>query len=134
MSDSNATLLPCPFCGGEELTRSVDGGVLPWIVEQRGEVTGPYYTTCTIYCDTCGCELQWYAASDTTCAGLYEQAIENTYNAWNTRAERTCKPIESNTCLSGTDCPAWKCSECGELFEMGVNYCSNCGARVVNDD
>lgn len=42
-----------------------------------------------------------------------------------------CKPTEPARCLDGTDCPAWLCSECGELFELGANFCSNCGAKVV---
>ena len=45
--------------------------------------------------------------------------------------ERTCKPTEPERCLDGTDCPAWLCSECGELFELGAKFCSNCGAKVV---
>lgn len=45
---------------------------------------------------------------------------------------RICKPIETTRCLHGTDCPAWLCSECGELFEEGTNFCSNCGAKVIN--
>ena len=53
--------------------------------------------------------------------------------AWNARAERTCKPIDSERCLPGTDCPAWLCSECGELFERETNFCSNCGAKVVGN-
>lgn len=47
--------------------------------------------------------------------------------------ERTCKPTESERCLHGTDCPAWLCSECGELFELGTNFCSNCGAKVIQE-
>lgn len=47
--------------------------------------------------------------------------------------KRTCKPTESERCLHGTDCPAWLCSECGELFELGTNFCSNCGAKVVDE-
>jgi hypothetical protein len=47
--------------------------------------------------------------------------------------ERTCRPKEWLSFLSGTDCPAWECSECGELFEAYANYCSNCGAKVVSE-
>lgn len=46
--------------------------------------------------------------------------------------ERTCRPIAPiYTTLPGTDCPAWECSECGGLFEAGALFCSQCGARVV---
>ena len=47
--------------------------------------------------------------------------------------ERTCKGIDVNEELSGTDCPAWMCSECGELFEAGAKYCSQCGAKVIDN-
>jgi rubrerythrin len=47
--------------------------------------------------------------------------------------ERTCRPKEWLSFLSGTDCPAWECSECGDLFEAYANYCSNCGAKVVQE-
>lgn len=46
--------------------------------------------------------------------------------------QRTCRPIKNAyTYLPATDCPAWECSECGELFEEGARYCSQCGAKVV---
>ena len=49
--------------------------------------------------------------------------------------ERICRPIEQVcTTLPGTDCPAWECSACGELFEEGARYCSSCGAKVVAHD
>lgn len=44
---------------------------------------------------------------------------------------RLCEPIETSLNLSGTDCPAEKCSVCDELFEEGSRYCSNCGAKVM---
>lgn len=52
--------------------------------------------------------------------------------------ERTCFGLEPNWPkvpdeLPGTDCPAWQCSECNELFEKGANYCSRCGAKVINN-
>lgn len=65
--------------------------------------------------------------------GDYHMCAEDAAIAWNTRDERTCRPIETSKCLSGTDCPAWLCSECGELFEEGARFCSNCGCKVVNE-
>jgi Lar family restriction alleviation protein len=94
-------LLPCPFCGGEA---------------KVGVFYGDLYFA---MCCNCGVYTKFY--------GTEAEAIE----AWNTRAERSCKPSEPQKCLSGTDCPAWKCSECDELFELGASYCSNCGAKVV---
>lgn len=42
-------------------------------------------------------------------------------------------PISTGKCLRGTDCPAEKCSACGELFEEGSLYCSNCGRKVIRN-
>lgn len=62
-------------------------------------------------------------------------ALENAIEAWNTRAERTCKPIPKY----GDDSP-WPvmvCSECGrplhydELREMDYPPYCGCGAKVV---
>lgn len=64
--------------------------------------------------------------------GAYQLTEQRAIDAWNRRSERTCKGIDVNDELHGTDCPAWMCSECGELFEAGAKYCSQCGAKVVN--
>jgi len=100
-------LLPCPFCGGEAeilTAESMNGGYLFGIMCNDCRSRGDVYDT-------------------------EAEAIE----AWNTRAERTCKGIDTFEELSGTDCPAWKCSECGELFEIYGHYCTNCGAKVVGE-
>lgn len=49
------------------------------------------------------------------------------------RRERTCLAIDEGGHLEGTDCPARTCSACGGEFEAGAAYCSNCGARVVDE-
>lgn len=43
-------------------------------------------------------------------------------------------PISTSEKLSGTDCPAEKCSACGELFEEGSKFCSSCGRLVIRND
>lgn len=106
-------LKPCPFCGGE------------------AEVTcagrGRYQAQAR--CTQCHCELgEWF---------ISKQAAAH---AWNTRAERTCKPTEENYCQCGQDLV---------LFDMGIgpnggaveldppmlfNYCPNCGAHVIKSD
>ena len=58
---------------------------------------------------------------------IYELAEVIAYDA----EKQFCHPIDTNEELHGTDCPAWKCSVCNELFEEGVSYCSQCGAKVV---
>lgn len=101
-----ASLLPCPFCGGEaELCVH--------------EPTGVSWVRC-IECETSG------GASNAFC----------TVKAWNRRAERTCRNV--------SECGEFQCSECdqrifgskgqthnAEFEYIDINYCPNCGARVV---
>ena len=42
-------------------------------------------------------------------------------------------PIKTGDRLDGSDCPAEKCSVCGELFEEGACFCSNCGRLMVRN-
>lgn len=137
----NGELLPCPFCGGEAFTRSVNGGILPWIVEERGGIPEKYYTTCTLWCDTCGAQIEGYSASDITTEGLYKRAIENCYTAWNTRSVDTCENVGD---LSHGASDIFECSECGygyrdiylndeDKYPFVPNYCPNCGAKVVGE-
>lgn len=136
-------LLPCPFCGSVASVRSVNGGVLPWVVEERGGVPERYYTTCTLWCDTCGAQIDGYAASDETAEGLYKQAIENCYNAWNSRAERTCHPKFNGTWFECDVC-GWSLARFGvrttqrldgttiRKMAAPLNYCPHCGCKVVS--
>ena len=80
-------------------------------------------------------------APDGFCA--WGESEEAAAEAWNTRAERTCRKLPSSgekectvthvsTGLS-MNFGYWKCSECGcECFE-GARYCMGCGARVVEE-
>lgn len=100
-------LKPCPFCGGE--------------ASKRLFYKGKYRVHCNV-CD---------AYSGDVC-DTEAEAIA----AWNTRAEQTCK-MES---VWGTN--ALQCSECCSYAstwdaecEIGkINYCPNCGARVMKSD
>ena len=105
-------LLPCPHCGGEAEARD-------------GSSTTPY-----IRCKSCGCRTgsSW--------------DMNKLKAAWNRRAERTCRDTDYDT-------GSITCSECGEitrntLFWAEVDggwtvkghrprFCSNCGARVVDE-
>ena len=58
-----------------------------------------------------------------------EQVSEMLYKLGWEKVE-TCYPIDEYHELHGTDCPAWKCSVCGDEFPAESNYCSNCGSRV----
>lgn len=94
-------LRPCPFCGGEAA-----------IYEPLA--TSFWFVRCSDgdTCSTCGPDRETRSA-----------AIE----AWNTRAERTCRYEPTNRCTH-------VCTSCGrevETLHLGYNYCPNCGAKVV---
>lgn len=103
-------LKPCPFCGGEalirvDLCRVASGSDHIYIVGCRGfecrgsAVTGPLYET-------------------------KAEAVE----AWNTRAERTCRNVGHEHGYKRV----FVCSECeGENYDGTPNYCPECGAKVV---
>lgn len=109
-------LLPCPFCGGEARVNT-----LPWV--------GGYTATAL-------CKNEPNAHYLNTWDEDEAKAVERITDAWNTRAERTCK----NNAPSYLD---FLCSECGfvhyhsEANDTGDgnewNYCPNCGARVRSE-
>lgn len=108
-------LKPCPFCGGE-----------------ANLVEDPHNWVWSIGCSNDKClgfsGLGWTYTSE-------REAAE----AWNTRAERTCRAIpHDNLNESEGMGDAWEvCSECGALLavitdnQTTPNYCPNCGAKVV---
>lgn len=94
-------LKPCPFCGGRPIILNA-----PW-AKYRGDYMKQ------VHCKSTHC----------VTLGLFrdeEEAIE----AWNTRAERTCKPKPGN--LQGI-----VVCECGDPFPEYYEYCPYCGAKVV---
>ena len=99
-------LLPCPFCGGEATFHT-------------------YNTTCSVDCQECRIGTYHVTLDD------YKSAI----NAWNTRAERTCHDYNASAREHGAYLFMWRCSNCGESYDTEMdklNYCPNCGAKVVN--
>ena len=86
-----------------------------------------------LYCKECGCRVQ--AGGDT-----YDEAKEAVVEKWNSRAERTCHPIEifeEETFGTGI---YFECSECHETLGAASrhgdsipNYCPYCGARVAEE-
>ena len=130
-------LKPCPFCGGEASIRREDD---TWIVECKNhgwsdadEDGCRYAGDIGLYVRINGTLNHWtyeivYLEKDVEAARL--KAIA----AWNRRAERTCQDVE------GGD--FFRCSKCGceimrvangwkPLYMGDVNYCPNCGAKVV---
>ena len=61
--------------------------------------------------------------------------VDDAIDAWNTRAERTCRieyPYYGDAPVINAQ-P--RCSECHEHFAVGEfpNYCPSCGRKVLND-
>ncbi len=83
-------LKSCPFCGGDRLVRSVNGGMLPSYIDQDQAMdiyeNTPNVITCMLQCSICGAQVEGYAASNKCIDDLYEKAIENCYTKWNRRA------------------------------------------------
>lgn len=108
------SLKPCPFCGGEAVA-TYDSEYNP---------KGVYWVSC----GRCGAMPR----------GVFNTEVE-AIEAWNTRAERTCKPkrvpvsFDRELWPGVTEMHRLVCSECGcaDLGMSGVNYCPNCGAKVV---
>lgn len=99
-------LKPCPFCGGEAY--AVD------VLEKRAHAV----------CDTCHASTAYYFSE--------VEAIA----AWNTRAERTCQQVDVTVKYQPYVTHMTACSLCGETLAVeeypAPNYCSKCGARVVD--
>lgn len=96
-------LKSCPFCGG-----------------RAKHVYFRFTDTHSVWCRNCGAESYEF---DTE-----EEAIE----AWNTRAERTCR----NVAVQGV---LFECSECGAKTVDAVGnytqeYCAACGRKVQDAD
>lgn len=121
MSDG---LKPCPFCGGEAKMHAA-------FAHGAASRVGAY-----VECVSCG-------AWSKTHWG--DGAQEKTAEAWNRRAERTCRP---EVCDDGAGAWGVYCSECCYRFvgpygsrdlpermaarrDIMPHYCSSCGAKVV---
>lgn len=102
-------LLPCPFCGGEaQVARTAAGYWAAYCEEPMCGRVGNFKTEA--------------------------EAIE----AWNTRAERTCRMTDRGEC---SECGAYIVRAWTEVHDFNGdmkridlrshNYCPNCGARVT---
>ena len=117
-------LLPCPFCGGEA---SMESG--------RYQLDDVMYSFAHVECLSCGACGSGFTEEEKPVKSLEALAAD----AWNRRAERTCR-MEYNEEWSGdelypTEC--YNCSECHHMTSDGMpSYCPNCGARVegASDD
>lgn len=83
-------LLPCPFCGGESLTVSVDGGIMPDFlsIDEKVKIATEkkYVTTCTVTCDSCGATVQGYHAAKEDDNLINARATIDCFKKWNRRS------------------------------------------------
>lgn len=83
-------LLPCPFCGGESLTISVDGGITPTYLDfdtqEKIWAKNKYVATCTVICDSCGASVQGYHASNEVDDLISALATIDCFKKWNRRS------------------------------------------------
>lgn len=104
-------LLPCPFCGSET-----------YLYEAKD-----YYA---LGCENIGCHGNW------THSRVYETK-EEAIEAWNTRAERTCRIVENERYSDMYDGPIVSCTQCEaplpKIFTGPYNFCPNCGAKVIQN-
>lgn len=105
----------CPFCG-----------TAPGI--SKSPLTGYWWVSC----DNDACNIQP--------ATFGMDSLNNAVEAWNTRAERTCRNVYDEDGL-GNCFNGFTCSECGGTVEdyegykvRGIwNYCPYCRAKVVSE-
>lgn len=114
-------LLTCPFCGGEA---SMESG--------RYQLDDDMYAFAHVECLSCGACGSGFTEEESPVEEVELLAAD----AWNRRAERTCR-MEYNERGSHdeyypTEC--YNCSECGHMTYDGVpTFCPNCGAKVTDE-
>lgn len=139
----NGKLLPCPFCGGEAKRAISNDGA--WSVICPNCNTGifrPRYETneWDAYKTEAEAIAAWNSRADYH--GYEQAAIEawESIKKWNTRAERTCKPLgtiryDYEGGYAGTEYETEL--SCGHKWRDGYgdypDYCPSCGAKVVGE-
>lgn len=108
-------LKPCPFCGGKVIVEYFPVYAYPWqVICRNPKLSETNSHTCFVEADT------------------EQEAIE----AWNTRAERTCKikPWRMEEDTGFYDCLECECGHVMDGSEWAKStYCPNCCAKVVGD-
>lgn len=121
-------LLPCPFCGqvptiyGAKVKEYASG---KWASKSHDKYW--IHPRCILGCIFGTAHVNAYGAT----GGIEFVSEEAAIEFWNTRAERTCQLITTNT-----EAGYGKyCSECETRFhiEAVFNYCPNCGAKVIEE-
>lgn len=140
MSDE---LKPCPFCGSDNaphVTDCIETMVCHNIVECEDETL--FWVTCSVLRGGCGAEAGYVrnkadaiAAWNARAAVTDEQFSLAVHDGRLRREVRECRDV-------GTSSNFFRCSSCGceimrcvdgwkPLYMGDVNYCPNCGAKVV---
>lgn len=99
-------LKPCPCCGPKAF-------IVP--STKCDPQAGKHCWTAELRCRECGLNISRTAATE-------KEALHEAIEAWNTRAERTCKNRGGHM----------GCSECGWYLNENARYCDGCGAKVVD--
>lgn len=105
-------LKPCPCCGPKAF-------ITPSI--KCDPQAGKHCWTAELRCHECGLNISRTAATE-------QEALYEAIKAWNTRAERTCKPKwkrDSQGYLTLV------CDMCHKPIDYTDNFCAECGAKVV---
>lgn len=112
-------LKPCPFCGGDAKTYDYECEEDIYDPDTLGFVDTEYFTRWGCGCETCGAMIPEKHTE--------AEAIE----AWNTRAERTCRNLAVGKDFWDTK---FLCSECCheayDYVDIG-EHCPRCQAKVV---
>lgn len=119
-------LKPCPFCGGDVELSTYNNGE-GYVIECKNHEWSRQLSHAS---DIAG-------DIDMVSWGLGDDARNALIEAWNTRAERTCKMTKKGPeyVLGGW----FECSECGVVYPpcnddisaWALQYCPRCGAKVV---
>lgn len=107
--DKQSELRPCPFCGGEARLYPSEAGFF----------VGCFNDGCVV--NPCSGEFVYDGVWD-------EEQKEAAIDAWNTRAERTCRNVSKSEY-------SFRCSECDatDLDFQYPDFCHGCGAKVVSE-
>lgn len=121
-------LLPCPFCGSDEINirakSFTDGSFLTWIECALCLAQTPRTNDLDAAVEAWNTRADDYRQAAEYWQRMYEEAF----------AEWTCHDRNASAREHGAHLFMWRCSNCDESYDTEMdklNYCPNCGAKVV---